>query len=320
MTDTRPILDRLAKVSNETLDGQASTDAARDLFTSIVAGDITPATDTAHGSAPRRVRRGKVRLAVAAVLVTGAAAAVVVLGPGLLADPDATVYANSAIELQREGDKWVARIKDPYADHRKYTEAFAAVGLDVDLRLVPSSPSGVGKVGRIGSAEPTGGTGSPESVGLSGSMEVDECAGAGCWMTLRVSADLTGHVEIEIGRETKAGESYQNDASAAAPGEALEGVPIRDGRTVAEMLPEIGKRNLTVTYSRIRTGAGVSGGASGGGPSEGGEPTRTSLSFEPVPEGEVGRDWRVWDAEPVKPGHVRLLVTPERLPDNPLYN
>ncbi|MFC4015068.1 hypothetical protein ACFOY2_48190 [Nonomuraea purpurea] len=311
MTDTGSIMNRLAKVDNETLDGQVSTDAARDLFTSIVAGDVTPA----HEAAPRSVRRGKARLAVAAALVTGAAAAAVVLGPGLFAGPDATVYANSAIEVQREGGEWVARIKDPYADHRQYTEAFAAVGLDVALRLVPSSPSGVGKLGRIGASASNGGSaGSPESGSLSGGLAVDDCVD--CWMTLRVSADFTGHAEVRIGRAAKPGESYENATSAAARGEALEGVPVRDGRTVAELLPEIRKRNLAVTYSRVLTNVGVVEGVT----SDGVKSTGTSLSFEPLSENEVGRDWRVWDAEPVKPGLVRLLVTEDRLPKNPLYN
>ncbi|MEU6720503.1 hypothetical protein ABZ897_54395 [Nonomuraea sp. NPDC046802] len=307
------IMKRLAKVDNEALDGQASTDAARDLFTSIVAGDVTPA----HEPAPRPVRRRKARLVLAAALVTGVAAAAVVLGPGLLAGPDATVYANSAIELQREGGEWVARIKDPYADHRQYTEAFAAVGLDVALRLVPSSPSGVGKLGRIGaSASNGGGAGSPESGSLSGGLAIDDCTGADCWMTLRVSADFTGHGEVRIGRAAKPGESYENVTSAAGRGEALEGVPVRDGRTVAELLPEIRKRNLTVTYSRVLTNVGVVEGVT----SDGVKSTGTSLSFEPISENEVGRDWRVWDAESVKLGHVRLLVTEDRLPKNPLYN
>ncbi|SEG92130.1 hypothetical protein SAMN05444920_107457 [Nonomuraea solani] len=66
---------------------------------------------------------------------------------------------------------------------------------------------------------------------------------------------------------------------------------------------------MTVTYSRVQVSA--AGGPGG---------TMSSLSFEPVPETEVGRDWQVWDAKPVKEGHVRLLVTPDRLPKNPLYN
>lgn len=299
MTDTGPIMQRLAKVHDETLSGQASTDAAQDLLTSIVAGDPTPA-------APRPARAGKARLVVAAALATVATAAVAVLGPGLLAGPDATVYANSAIELQREGHQWLARIKDPYADHRRYTEAFAAVGLDVEVRMVPSSPSGVGKLGRIGAS------GSQGTGGMSGTVSIDDCAGENCWMTLHVPVDFTGHAEVQIGRAARPGESYQNAASATSPGEALEGVPVQEGRTVAQLFPEIRERNLSVTYRRVRIEAATSTGD--------GESTGTALSFEPIPEDEVGRDWRVWDAEPVKPGQVRLLVTPDRLPKNPLYD
>ncbi|MGP3960920.1 hypothetical protein ACTWPT_33430 [Nonomuraea sp. 3N208] len=303
MTDTGPIMQRLAKAHDGALKGQADTGAARELFALIVAGDVTPAV-------PRPARAGKARLVVATALVTGAAAAAVVLGPGLLAGPDATVYANSAIELQRDGDQWLARIKDPYADHHRYTEAFAAVGLDVELRLVPSSPSGVGKLVGFGVAY------SPGSPGAGGSLDmaIDDCTGADCWMSLRVPADFAGRGEVQIGREARPGESYQNGASAASPGEVLEGVPVREGRTVAQLLPEIRERKLTVTYSRVRTGAGPAGGSSGG------ESTGRSLSLEPISEDEVGRDWRVWEAQPVKSGHVRLLVTPDQVPKNPLYS
>lgn len=133
----------LARVRDEDLRGRASGAGARTLLESIMTAEQVHEPVVR----PRRVRRF-----VVAAVAASALAAAVVIGPGLLSEGPglATSYANAAMEIERRGDQWVAKVKDPYADHAKYAEAFKAVGLDVTLTLLPSSPSGVGKVVRIG--------------------------------------------------------------------------------------------------------------------------------------------------------------------------
>lgn len=221
MTDIRPIMDRLARVSDETLDGQPSTDTARDLFASIVAGDITPAIEAADEIAARHTRRGKARLAVAAVLVVCTATAIAVLGPGLIGDGmgGATSYANSAITVDREGDFFVARIKDPLADHARYAEAFHAIGLDVDIELVPVSSKLVGQLiassngGRGGSSNGSGGATVMTEVVSSGPEPVD-CARepTRCTIVIRIAAESTGWMRFTVGRRARPGEAYNDCA------------------------------------------------------------------------------------------------------------
>ncbi|YCK39487.1 hypothetical protein ACNF49_37170 [Actinomadura sp. ATCC 39365] len=114
-------------------------------------------------AAPRVRRRARPLLAglpAAAALAAALAAVlavVAVLGP-VVAGRDARLaaYANSAIDIELRGDEYVATIKDPFADHALYSEAFRAMGLDVALDLRPASPTGVGKVFRLGFAGTTG--------------------------------------------------------------------------------------------------------------------------------------------------------------------
>jgi hypothetical protein len=64
------------------------------------------------------------------------------------------------------------------------------------------------------------------------------------------------------------------------------------------------KRNLTVVFSLIRMD----------------EKTGSMSTFDPLSADRVGPGWIVWNAWQVKAGVIRLLVTPERLPENPFYN
>jgi hypothetical protein len=260
-----------------------------------------------HGSrGPRRLALG---LTAAAVVVAGG-----VMGPGLLGGP-AMSYANAAVEIRREGEQYVARIKDPFAEYGRYTEAFHAVGLHVDLRPVPVSPGAVGKIlgmmitskerpGPPATVDPSG----PRFGGVALTMRtVPEGCRPGhdshCYMEMRIPGGFTGEVFVRLGRQARQGEEYANFDSAMAPGEMFDSVRLRDGRAVGDILAEARRRHLTTVFSLIRTDAKTGG-----------------LSFEPLPAGQVGRGWIVWNAWQVKAGVIRLLVTRERLPVNPFYN
>ncbi|MET9338989.1 hypothetical protein [Nonomuraea sp. NPDC003804] len=311
------LLRPLARVEPGQPNSHASGTGARALLASIAAQEPGSAARTlgrAHRSASRSPRRLALGLTAAAMLATG-----IVVGPSLLEDGRgvAVSYANSAVEIHREGDQYVARIKDPFADHDKYTQAFHAVGLNVDLRPVPVSPGGVGKIlGMIiadkGSSRPAPEAkpdpSGPRINGVPLSMEATPkgCQPGQdrhCVMVMRIPAGFTGHVDVKLGRQAKPGEEYANFDSAMAPGEMFGGVRLRDGRPVDDILAEARKRNLTAVFSLIRTDKKTGG-----------------LSFEPLPADRVGPGWTVWNAWQVKAGVIRLLVTPERLPENPFYN
>jgi hypothetical protein len=232
-----------------------------------------------------------------------------VVGPSLVTGHlgSATSYAGSAIDIRQENGEWVARIKDPLAEHEEYAEAFRAVGLKVDLQLVPVSPTFVGDlVLARGGSKPSG--------TFKGGIEPAGCriGEAGCHLAFRVPVGFEGQVRAQLGRPAEPGEPYQAAPAATMPGEMLEGVRLED-RTVGEVLDEVRKRDLQVVYERVT--------------SDPDSPTSFTdgrkgifhVRYDPIAADAVGSDWLVWRAVPHSEGVVKLVVTPQPLkPDAPL--
>jgi len=202
----------LARVRDEDLAGLESGAAAQSLLASVVA---EPVESAAHVDPPQPARRwqgGRAvrRLAVAAAAI-GTMTVAAVFGPSMLEDGTggASSYANSAIEITREGDLFVARIKDPLADQARYVEAFRAVGQDVHIELVPVPPNRIGQLLEVSSS----GSVRRASTDLvsSGPTPVD-CAlkPASCTMVIRISTDTTGEVRYKLGRAARPGEAYRD--------------------------------------------------------------------------------------------------------------
>jgi hypothetical protein len=208
MNDTRHDLGRLARVRDEELAGRESGPAARTLLAGLTA---EPAPERPVAAWRRPVRRLALAAAVAVVAVVAAVA-----GPALLPD-GATSYANSAIEIHRDGDDYVARIKDPLADGARYAEAFRAVGLDVEIELVPVSPRLVGMLLSSGSGgSGLGGNRVRTDVVGDGTGPVDCAKDPGrCTIVVRISADSSGWIRFKIGRAARPGEELQDCAGPA---------------------------------------------------------------------------------------------------------
>jgi hypothetical protein len=241
-----------------------------------------------YGFLQRRPRRLALGLSAAVVIAMG-----VVVGPSLLQDGrgGATSYANSAVEVRREGDRYVARIKDPTADNQRFSQAFHAVGLNVELRVVPVSPTAVGKIIRMGMSEST------EPVGIFTEPRDCDPADSGCFMVVSVPAALVGKpgtTSFDLGRPAEPGERYANELyRATGQGEELAGVNV-SGRPVAEVMAEVRKHHLTAEFSLVVVHSG-------------------GMTFKPLTADQVGPDWIIWDVNPAKAGVVRLAVSPKRL-------
>lgn len=223
---------RLARVRDEQLHGAEAGPQARALVAALLAEPgpapapempsvARPSTSDADrrpvgrgrrwaGFAPRRLASG---LAIATALTVLAVA-----GPGLLGyrTGGATTYANSAIEVHREGDSLVARIKDPLADGSKFVEAYRAFGKDVRIDLVPVPPRLVGQLVRSG-----GGSGLVSSELVNLGAEPVDCGvqPADCTLVIRIAADTTGTVSYTFGRPARPGEAYRDPWAPAAPGD-----------------------------------------------------------------------------------------------------
>ncbi|MFF5206428.1 hypothetical protein [Streptosporangium sp. NPDC000396] len=285
----------LARVEPGKPGGRSSGAGARALLASITAEEPDMAVERPRRARVYGPRRLVLGLAAAAALATG-----VVVGPSLLEDGRgvATSYASTEIDIRLEGDEYVARIKDPYADHEKYSKAFKAVGLDVEVSVAPVSPRAVGQV-VSGSADNGSGTGS-WTAGTE-DAEGKECKAGeeGCFLLLRIPADMK-EAWFKLGRQAEPGEAYQNAGDATAEGEELAGVKVR-GRSVGKVMAEVRKRGLTAEFTLVVPQDNEGHGE------------------EPLTAEQAGDDWTVWDAVPVKAGTVRLMVTREHLDHNPLY-
>jgi len=277
-----------------------------------------------HPAEPRRSdrRRSPVltpnlsRGLIVGAVLTVVLAAVLAIGPSVVpgTSSSATSYANSAIEIEKEDGYWVARIKDPLADHERYAEGFRAVGLDVRLSLVPASPADVGRLVRLDASKtkagpPQGGDGTPAPrvyMDISAGEEPSGCRiGQGdCRLAVRISQDLQGAVSGELGRPAQQGEPYRYPALATDPGEVLQGVDAHE-RPVAEVLDEVEKRDLRVVYERVTS--------HDEGPSNYVTQQGYNLTFAPIDASEVGPDWVVWQARSVQDGVIQLQVSPEKL-------
>ncbi|MEW9547314.1 hypothetical protein [Nonomuraea sp. NPDC050783] len=187
----------------------------------------------------RRVRR-PVRRPVLAGLVAAAAVAVAI-GVGLPAAGPATQYANAAVSINRSDGYFSVTVTDPTADRRRFEEAFAAVGLNVMVKVIPVPPDEVGEL--VGPIVPEG----FKWHGSIGTQAVEPCASAFCgkvWMP----ADFPGRVVLGIGRPARPGEPYADDWIVnetrdhssdtvdlyVVPGPGPGAGPAPDPRTVAE--------------------------------------------------------------------------------------
>jgi len=285
-------LRELARVQDEQLAGQASGAGARALLAAIVAEEPGAEDAGSRTPKPRRTRR-----LVVGLVATAALAIAAVMAPTLL-KRDATSYANTAIDIELRGDEYIARIKDPFADHALYAEAFQAMGLDIGMELIPVSPTQVGGIVRMGFA------GTTMADKLGGGLEPEGCTlgqEANCFLTVTVSKGFKGRGVFYLGRPARPGEKYQAFGDAGRKGEMLEGYDA-DGRTVGKVVAEARGRGLRVVFQIIRP-----------------NPDGNGFGLDQDKQSaKVGDHWYVWAAEPEQVGTVRLLVTEKHLRKNPV--
>ena len=229
-----------APVWDEDLIGTAASPEARRLLASILVqphateGGKVVALPDAHR--PRRLR-SLPAVAAAIVAVVAAASMYGTLRPS---------PAAAGIEIRQEGEWLVATVTDLNAKPEEMRRAFLASGLDVDLKLVPASPS---RVGTIVALVDDG------SVGGIDSLNAPGCAETGCGpLGVRIPMSYRGHAEITLGREAKPGEAYVSVTSALAPGEALHCSGLIDLR-VRDAATELARRGVKALWNvEVRPG------------------------------------------------------------------
>ncbi|MBN6056150.1 hypothetical protein JYK22_29755, partial [Nonomuraea sp. RK-328] len=217
--------------------GPGMTEGAHELMRDIMAAE--PATARAVAPAARRGRRPLVlRAAVPGVALLAAAflglswllPVGLGLGPGMAA----------ALDIKKEDGYYIIEVKDLYADPSKYEAQLREAGLDVTLRVIPSTPAFVGSI------LPTSPT---EDRYLDEIKTIDQPGDCGrmggCPIGLKIPENFRGPAEITLGREARPGEQFENGTSIDALGEPLHCLPYV-GRTVAEVRGMLQERGVTV--------------------------------------------------------------------------
>jgi hypothetical protein len=277
---------RLATVTDEQAARTVTRETRADLAEQIMA--------TAIEHAPAR-RRRVLRFGVPlAVVAAGAAAVAVWTGlPGGSHSGRARVQL-AALSFSTQGKYLVVKVKDPYADPKRYAREFAAHGMKIQLRMVPTSPSIVGTVVMM-----EGGDGI-ETITAKGKCWTGG-GGYACPVGVRIPVGYHRSATIVFGRQARPGEPYTSTTSAFAAGEELHCVDIR-GRTVTAAVALLRRHKMSVALYNYEPKPGWF------------ENTRDPSK---IPGG-----WYVSGAEPYAPGQVQLMVQraePGRAQDSAYY-
>lgn len=290
--DIDPLIGRIAPTTDARAAELLSEETAADLADRI--------TRTAPEPRPQRTRRPRkllVGVPLAAAAVACAAVTVAVTAqderaprtPRAVATTSATPKYElaSALTFTRKGEYINVRVRDPLADPERYKAEFAAHGLDVELSLVPASPSIVGTLVAMDTSEGT----TPRDIKPITAEGECRTGGGGdhCPVGVRVSTDFEGTASLVFGRQARADEKYNSSAPVTAPGEAMHGMTFRNHR-VGEVLAALRERNVTVPEYRVMDG---------------------NVSKD-VPPDQVPPTWYVHDAVGWAKNEVMLFVGPER--------
>lgn len=200
------------------------SEGARELMHEIMAAEPEPER--------RRIRRlPSLRVAIpVGALLTAAVVAVTWLLPTSPA---------AALDIRKEGGYYVIEIKDLYANPKVYESQLQAIGLDITLRVVPSTSAFEGQV------FPT----SPDHqylTEITGIYPPGPCDKMdGCAIGVKIPADFKGTADVAVGRKARPGERYESTTSLDTKGEPLHCVPFRN-KTVAEVRELLKERGVSI--------------------------------------------------------------------------
>ncbi|MEV0402764.1 hypothetical protein [Actinoallomurus sp. NPDC050550] len=282
------LIRRLAPITDEEAARMVSPQARTELAEQITATAVP---------ARHRARRGRlltigVPLAAAAATVAIAVAVTSTGSGGTHTTPTPSQRSSggpvkvqlAALSFSTQGKYLVVKVKDPLADPARYRKEFAAHGMNIDLTLVPASPTIVGTV--VMSEGPL------ETITAPGRCRTG--GGGACPVGVKIPLGYKEHAQVVFGRAARPGEHYNSTAPVDAPGEVMHGMTYR-GRTVAEVVSMLKKRHVTVPEYRY---VGADGDNA---------PYRNGVPPEKVQPG-----WFVHDAVPWAQNQVLLFVGPTR--------
>jgi hypothetical protein len=237
------LVKHVAPVRDEDVLSLTRSEAAEALFDDIVARPELDRPRSPHRRSYLSLRvtwrRGAVAVATACVL-----AVALLIGATTFTSP-----AAAGVEIQRQGGYLVATVVDLNADPEAMRAAFRERGLDIDLTLVPVSPSLVGEIVAMSDDRP-GIEHLPDKA--RGCPEELRCGPIG----LRIPLGWSGHADVTLGRRARPEEMFVSSGSAFAPGEALHCVTGVIGATVASARAELSRRGIEPIWHADERGYG----------------------------------------------------------------
>jgi hypothetical protein len=237
--DTMDLLRRLDPTATDDPADQVGTATRADLLSRITATEapVVP-------KSTRSVRRRLVPVLAAAVAVA-VVTTLVVRVPGDNDRPEALSFTAGTGVM-------TVRVLDPEADSKRFNEEFKQHGLDIELKLLPASPS---EVGRNVGAMFTGKGGNGQLLRIKTTMVPATCEAKGtypCVPEFTIPLDFSGEAKFYIGRAAKPGEEYASAGFIDGRGEALAGVKYLN-QTVGAVLKILEQRGFTAEY-RVEAG------------------------------------------------------------------
>ncbi|MEU8207178.1 hypothetical protein [Streptosporangium sp. NPDC049046] len=209
--------------------GPGLVPGARELMNEIMDADPTPAL----GPVGRRRLTWRIALPAAALLAAGVTfLSWTAVLPGFGPRPVA------ALDIKQQDGYYLIEVKDLHADPENYEAQLRAVGLDISLRLLPSTP---GLVGSIMATDDRKVVDQIKTIDQPGSCDKV----GGCPIGLKVPVDFVGSADISLGRAAQPGEAYARITSISALGEPLHCVPHLN-KTVAEVRTLLKDRGITI--------------------------------------------------------------------------
>jgi len=195
----------------------------------------------------------------------------------------------AALSFARHGGYLTVMVKDPVADPARYKKEFAAHGLNVDLKLEPTSRR------ETGSVIFEGGDGSAGGPKVTMVTAPGHCGTRTCYVGIKIPLAYKGFLRVVFGRTALPGEHY-NTGPGDIPGEGV-GLSNVKNRTVADVLAEAKRKHIgNIEYRWQPTG-----------PDEQGDRQPYPMG---IPADKVKGDWRVYDAVAGTGDDVIIFVHP----------
>jgi hypothetical protein len=204
--------------------------------------------------------------------------------------------AGAGIGFDEEDGMVVARATDTTVGADEMTAAFLERGLDVTVRLVPTSPSLVATIAGLGVDH-----GRYDGVQV---LEEGTCWSpgrglSGCKVGLLIPKDFDGQLEVIFGRTAAQGEPYAIGGDVFSRSEALHCSASRVlNRTAAAARTEISSRGVTVDWWKVVA-------------SDAGSDPSESLQASELTD-EIAQGRYVTAVQGLSDGHVGVLLSQER--------